>query len=169
MTGDREALVVMGVDPGLTASGYGVVRVRGGRPEVVDFGVVRPGRAKDGSRRLHVLYGKMSELIEKFTPDAFAIEQVFFGKSFKSAMRIGEARAVAILAAAERGVEVFEYEARLVKKAVVGAGGAHKSQVQMMVKTLLGLDEIPAPDDAADALAVALCHCHRIRTGDRFG
>ncbi len=154
---------VLGIDPGTRIVGLGVVDREGSRLKVVAFRVVAPGRMKgDIPARLRVIYEGISAVIKEFSPDAVAIEEAYYGKSVQSALRIGEGRGVAILAAAQAGVVVEQYPPATVKKAVTGSGNAHKSQVGHMVKVLLSIaDEVP--EDAADALAVAICHLNRLR------
>ncbi len=154
---------VLGIDPGTRIVGLGVVDREGGRLKVVAFKVVAPGRMKgDIPARLRVIHEGITAAIEEFSPDAVAIEEAYYGKSVQSALRIGEGRGVAILAAAQAGIAVEQYPPATVKKAVTGSGNAHKSQVGHMIKVLLSIaDEVP--EDAADALAVAICHLNRRR------
>lgn len=151
----------MGIDPGTHKAGYAVVdaTVRGLR--LVDCGVVRAGAKKDLPRRLKDLYEGLLEVISLHEPDTLAVEEVFYAKDVQSTVKIGEGRGVVLLAAAICDVPVAEYSPAEVKKSVVGNGQAHKSQVQRMVQSLLGLPEPPEPDDVADALAIAICHSHR--------
>jgi crossover junction endodeoxyribonuclease RuvC len=150
--------VVMGVDPGAANLGFGIVRVEGNHMVALDGGVVETTPDLPMERRLERIHGSLSELIAWHEPRALAIEQVYFGKNVVSAMAVGQASGVAMLAAAQRGVACFAYTPQAIKMAVCGSGGADKSQVQRMVGTLLGLPEPPTPDHAADALAVAICH-----------
>jgi len=157
----------MGIDPGTRIAGYAVVDKVGNRLYVVEYGAAVTGRNDTFPERLKRIHDDLRAVIERCRPDVVALEEVFYGKNVKSAVRIGEGRGVAILCAANAGVPVEEYAATVVKKAVVGRGGAHKSQVQEMVRVILGLREIPQPEDAADALAIAVCHCHRMRPDGR--
>jgi crossover junction endodeoxyribonuclease RuvC len=150
--------VVMGVDPGAANLGFGIVRVEGNHMVALDGGVVETPSELAMSDRLHRIHRALAELIAWHEPVAMAIEEVYFGKNVGSAMAVGRASGVAMLAAAQRGVECFGYTPQAIKMAVCGSGGADKSQVQRMVGTLLGLPEPPTPDHAADALAVAICH-----------
>src|ERR1700733_6844148 len=150
--------VVMGIDPGAANLGFGIVRVEGNHMVALDGGVVETGPEMAMSERLHRIHGSLAELIAWHEPAAVAIEEVYFGKNVGSAMAVGRASGVAMLAAAQRGVECFGYTPQAIKMAVCGSGGAGKDQVQRMVGTLLGLPEPPTPDHAADALAVAICH-----------
>ena len=154
---------VMGIDPGTRVAGYAIVDKIGTRLYAVDYGAIVTGRSDTFPARLKKIYDGLSGTIDLHAPDVVAMEEVFYGKNVKSAVRIGEGRGVAILCAASAGLPVEEYAATVVKKAVVGSGRAHKSQVQEMVRVILGLSEAPSPDDAADALAIAICHCNRTR------
>ncbi|MBN1422728.1 MAG: crossover junction endodeoxyribonuclease RuvC [Planctomycetes bacterium] len=163
-----EGCRVLGIDPGSRVVGFGAVFLRpGARPVLLAAGAVRPPDRVSFPERLRAIRDGLAGLIREIRPDVVAIEEVFYGKSFQSALRIGESRGVAILAAAELGVPVAEYSAALVKKSVTGNGRATKPQVQAMVARLLGLGAAPEPPDAADALAIALCHGHRLRFGGR--
>jgi crossover junction endodeoxyribonuclease RuvC len=148
----------LGIDPGSRATGYGVVDTDGQRSRVVHFGVIRVSGDLSLAARLDLLFAGISEVISDYQPDEAAIEQVFTAKNARSALVLGQARGVLLLAAG-RHCEVHEYAARAVKKAVAGYGQADKDQVGHMVKMLLGLEKVP-PQDAADALAIALCHAH---------
>jgi crossover junction endodeoxyribonuclease RuvC len=150
--------VVMGIDPGAANLGFGIVRVEGNHMVALDGGVVETSAEMDMADRLHRIHRALAELIAWHEPAAMAIEEVYFGKNVGSAMAVGRASGVAMLAAAQRGVACFGYTPQAIKMAVCGSGGADKRQVQRMVGTLLGLPEPPSPDHAADALAVAICH-----------
>jgi crossover junction endodeoxyribonuclease RuvC len=150
--------VVMGIDPGAANLGFGIVRVEGNRMVALDGGVVETGPELAIERRLEHIFGALSELIAWHEPKAMAIEEVYFGKNVRSAMAVGQASGVAMLAAAQRGIACFAYTPQAIKMAVCGSGAADKAQVQRMVGTLLGLPDPPSPDHAADALAVAICH-----------
>jgi crossover junction endodeoxyribonuclease RuvC len=150
--------VVMGVDPGAANLGFGIVRVEGNHMVALDGGVVETTPDKPMEQRLDLIHKALAELIAWHEPKALAIEQVYFGKNVVSAMAVGQASGVAMLAAAQVGIDCFAYTPQAIKMAVCGSGGADKRQVQRMVGTLLGLPEPPTPDHAADALAVAICH-----------
>jgi crossover junction endodeoxyribonuclease RuvC len=150
--------VVMGIDPGAANLGFGIVRVEGNRMIALDGGVVETTAELPMERRLERIHGSLAELIGWHEPKALAIEDVFFGKNVRTAMSVGQASGVAMLAAAQAGVSCFAYTPQAIKMAVCGSGAADKKQVQRMVGTLLGLPELPTPDHAADALAVAICH-----------
>lgn len=159
--------IILGVDPGSRITGYGLVRVEGRRLEYLDSGCIRLGE-KPLAERLQVIFHSLATLIDQYRPDEFAIEQVFMARNPDSALKLGQARGAAIVSAANSGLPVHEYSARQVKQAVVGKGGADKSQVQHMVQALLGLSRKPQAD-AADALAIALCHAHMNQSVARFG
>jgi crossover junction endodeoxyribonuclease RuvC len=150
--------VVMGIDPGAANLGFGIVRVEGNRMVALDGGVVETGPELAIERRLERIFSALAELIAWHEPKAMAIEEVYFGKNVRSAMAVGQASGVAMLAAAQRGIACFAYTPQAIKMAVCGSGAADKAQVQRMVGTLLGLPDPPSPDHAADALAVAICH-----------
>ncbi|WP_026487489.1 crossover junction endodeoxyribonuclease RuvC [Caldanaerobius polysaccharolyticus] len=155
-------MIVMGVDPGLAILGYGIINHEYNHFSVIDYGAITTPSDMDLANRLKEIYERLSELIDKYRPDAFAVEELFFNKNAKTAIVIGEARGVAIVAAAQKNLNVYEYTPLQVKQAVVGYGRAEKVQVQLMVRALLNLRDIPKPDDVADALAVAVCHCHSV-------
>lgn len=150
--------VVMGIDPGTANLGFGVVRVEGNRMVALDGGVVETDAGLPMERRLERIHEEVRELLVWHEPRALAIEEVFFGKNVQTAMTVGRASGVAMLAAAQAGIACFTYTPQAIKMAVCGSGAAGKKQVQRMVGTLLGLPELPTPDHAADALAVAICH-----------
>jgi crossover junction endodeoxyribonuclease RuvC len=150
--------VVIGIDPGAANLGFGVVRVEGNRMAALDGGVVETPAGVPMERRLERIHAELAELVGWHEPGAMAVEDVFFGKNVRTAMSVGQASGVAMLAAAQAGVPCFAYTPQAIKMAVCGSGGAGKDQVQRMVGTLLGLPEPPTPDHAADALAVAICH-----------
>ncbi len=152
---------ILGIDPGTRACGYGVIECSGGEPHMVDYGVLQ-SREASVSARLKTIYDGLVEVIERLGPDVAAVETAFFGKNVRSALRIGEGRGVALLAAASLRLAVAEYSPAQVKKAVVGTGQADKSQVQQMVGALLHITAEEIPEDAADALAIAICHSHRM-------
>jgi crossover junction endodeoxyribonuclease RuvC len=159
-------VVVMGIDPGIASTGFGVVRIAGGRMTAIDGGVIEaPADTPTGSR-LSRIHESLAELIGWHEPVAVALEELYFGKNVRSAIAVGQARGVALLAAAQRGVPSFDYTPQAVKMAVCGSGAAAKDQVQRMVGALLGLPSPPQSDHAADALAVAVCHASQARTAE---
>lgn len=157
---------ILGIDPGSRFTGYGIIDVEGDRAVPARFGVIKTGNG-DFPQRLGVIFSELCELLDEFKPDEFAIEDVFVSKNASSALKLGQARGAAICAAISRQLPVAEYSPRSVKQAIVGRGGADKVQVQHMVCVLLQLKESPA-EDAADALAVALCHQHTQQSLDRM-
>ena len=150
---------VLGVDPGTAATGYGVVvRKDGGAVSLVECGVIRTSADVELPARLREIHEGLGHVLDRHRPDAVAVESVFYGKNVRTTVILGHARGVILLAAAERGLEVADYSPAEIKNAIVGTGRGTKEQVQFMVKTLLRLKEVPAPADAADGVAVALCH-----------
>ena len=156
-------MVVMGIDPGFANTGFGVVRAAGNRLDVVDGGVIEASAELAPKQRLARIHAAISKLIEWHEPQAVALEELYFGKNVRSAIGVGQARGVVMLAAAERGTACFDYTPQAVKLAVCGSGAADKRQVQHMVAALLRLPEAPRSDHAADALAVAICHAGHAR------
>lgn len=153
-------MIIMGIDPGFAITGYGVVKYEGNKFSVIDHGVITTEASMVLPERLLILSNGLEELITKYKPDAISVEELFFNKNIKTALNVGHGRGVALLTAAKSGVEVHEYTPLQVKQAVAGYGRADKKQMQQMVKIILNLQAIPKPDDAADALAVAICHGH---------
>jgi len=157
-------VVVLGIDPGTATLGWGIIkRTERAAYKVEAYGCIRTDRGNLFSRRLEEIHKELGKVIKKYQPDIAAIEQLFFAKNVKTVMSVGEARGVAILAAVEANLPVAEYTPLQVKQSLVGYGRAEKKQMQKMLKVLLGLKDIPKPDDAADALAVALCHLNSQR------
>ncbi|MFC1717461.1 crossover junction endodeoxyribonuclease RuvC [Candidatus Poribacteria bacterium] len=154
-------MITLGIDPGTATTGYGIVRdAPDGRLYEICHGVVRTDPKTPYPLRLKAIHDELTAVIEQYKPQAIAIEELFFNKNVSSAILVGQARGVVILTGVLADLELSEYTPLQVKEAVTGYGRAEKIQVQQMVKTLLGLTEIPRPDDAADALAVAICHLH---------
>jgi crossover junction endodeoxyribonuclease RuvC len=154
-------MIVLGIDPGTASTGYGVVEQRGGRLLALDGGVVETPAGVALERRLATIHARVCELIDEHAPVAVAIEDLYFGANARSALAVGQARGVVLLAAGQRGLPCGSYTPQQVKGAVCGSGRADKAQVQQMVQRLLALRELPRPDHAADALAVAICHLNR--------
>ncbi len=153
-------MIVLGIDPGLANTGYGVVARRDGRLIALDGGVVETHARLAPERRLADIHRSLEMLIDEHEPDAMALEELYFGKNVRTAFAVGQARGVAMLTAGQRGLPCTSYTPQQVKAAVCGSGRAEKGQVARMVKVLLGLAEEPRPDHAADALAVAICHAN---------
>jgi crossover junction endodeoxyribonuclease RuvC len=154
-------MIVLGIDPGTASTGYGVVAHRGGRLLALDGGVVETAAGLPLERRLATIHAKVAELIGEHEPQAVAVEDLYFGANARSALAVGQARGVVLLAAGQRGLPCASYTPQQVKSAVCGTGRAEKGQVQQMVQRLLALPGPPQPDHAADALAVAICHVNR--------
>jgi crossover junction endodeoxyribonuclease RuvC len=153
-------MVVLGIDPGLASTGYGVVARRSGRLAALEGGVIETRPDGPTERRLAVLHQRVHDLLATHEPDAVALEALFFGQNVRTAFAVGQARGAVLVAAGERGVPCCDYTPQQVKGAVCGSGRAPKEQVQRMVQALLRLPEPPRPDHAADALAVAICHAN---------
>ena len=149
--------LILGIDPGSRVTGYGIIRAVGNRQDYIASGCIKTTDKSTLPERLDVILRGVSQLIDEYSPDEIAIERIFMARSAESALKLGHARGVAIVAAVNQGLQIHEYEARKVKQAVVGSGAATKSQIQHMVMTLLKLPERPQ-SDAADALAIAICH-----------
>ena len=151
-------MVILGIDPGVATVGFGIISETGGNPKPKRFGVISTPAGMRLALRLKQINNDVSELIETFKPDAIAVEELFFNTNQKTAVSVAHGRAAVILAGEAHGIPMFEYTPLQVKKAVVGYGRATKQQVMEMVKRLLAMEQIPKPDDAADALAIAICH-----------
>jgi crossover junction endodeoxyribonuclease RuvC len=159
-------MLVLGLDPGLAITGYGLVVGDGRNLQPVAYGVLRTPPHTPLANRLLLLHRELGRLLAEYQPDVAAIEELFFSTNARTAITVGEARGVLLLTAAEAGVHVVEYTPLQVKQAITGYGQADKTQVQQMVRLLLNLTEIPQPDDAADALAVSICHHHSARMAE---
>ncbi|MBS0646826.1 MAG: crossover junction endodeoxyribonuclease RuvC [Verrucomicrobia bacterium] len=158
----KKPCVILGVDPGTLVTGYGLIRL-GQHWEVLDYGCVRPPAKQDLAVRYRIIFESISALMKKFQPVACSIETQFVGKNVQSAIKLGMARGVIVLAASLQQIPVFEYAPTKAKRAVMGRGHASKLQVQKMIQHLLGLSLLPEPEDAADALALAICHGHQMK------
>ena len=156
-------MIILGVDPGSIATGYGLIKSNRSRNILIDCGVIKTDSKKSLPEKLRQIFEGLSQIIAQKRPDELAIEETFYSKNAKSALVMGQARGAAILAAACAKMSVWEYSPKEVKCSIVGRGNASKLQVQYMVKNLLGLKNLPQPQDAADALAVALCHAQKIK------
>lgn len=153
-------MIVLGIDPGYAIVGYGIVEYRNNRFRMLDYGAITTQAKVPFNIRLEQIYNEAAALMERCKPEAMAIEKLFFNTNQKTAIDVAQARGVLLLAAQQRGLNIAEYTPLQVKQSVVGYGRAEKKQVQEMTRIMLGLDSIPKPDDAADALAMAICHCH---------
>jgi crossover junction endodeoxyribonuclease RuvC len=154
-------MIVLGIDPGTANTGYGVVARRGGRLAALDGGVIETAAGLPLERRLATIFARVEELLDEHEPAAVALEELYFGANARSAMAVGQARGVVMLAAGRRGIDCAGYTPQQIKGAVCGTGRADKDQVQRMVQAVLALAAPPTPDHAADALAVAICHANR--------
>jgi crossover junction endodeoxyribonuclease RuvC len=156
--------LALGIDPGIATTGYGLVRLtRDGELAAVSFGIISTPKDSSAPARLEILFDQLNALLKKYKPDTAAVEKLFFQSNVKTALSVGQARGVIMLCLQKAGIEPFEYTPNEVKQAVAGYGGADKRQVQDMVRALLQLDSIPKPDDAADALAIAITHLNTTR------
>ena len=153
-------MIILAIDPGIATTGYGVIESRGSDVSFRDCGTIDTLSSTATPERLRQIYTEMIGLISTYKPDEMVVEKLFFNVNVQTAMSVGQAKGVILLAASTSNVAVFEYTPLQVKQAVVGYGRAEKKQIQLMVKMLLGLPEVPRPDDAADALAAGICHAH---------
>lgn len=155
---------ILGIDPGSGSTGYGIIDTDGSQHRAILYGAIKTHPKRPFHERLLKIHTDLSDLLSREKADMMAIEGVFHATNVQSALRLGHARGIALLVAAQKGLKVYEYSPLEIKSAVVGYGRAEKTQVQTMVRLLLNLPEIPSPDDAADALAIAICHAHRMKT-----
>ena len=162
-------MVVLGIDPGLATLGWGVLKNDRGRFETIDYGVVLTPKEESLPVRLAMLEEGVNKLIDKYHPDEIALEELFFNNNITTGINVAQARGVILLTCVKKCDRLYEYTPLQIKQALTGYGRADKKQMQIMVKTLLRLDNIPKPDDAADALAVALTHCQTSRFSSSFG
>jgi len=154
-------MAVIGIDPGTAATGFGFIEQKSdGQLKLINYGVIKTPSKDPPEKRLLTLFSQLKELLKQYRPETSAVEKLYFQRNVKTAMSVGQARGVILLALSESRIPVYEYNPMDVKQAVAGYGRADKHQIQEMVRTLLRLPDIPKPDDAADALAVAICHIH---------
>ena len=154
-------MLVMGIDPGSLVTGFGIVEYNHPNINLVSSGCIKTRRSESFDRRLKIIFEEISSIIKKFNPEQIALEEVFYSINVKTALQIGHVRGVALLAASLNNVNIVEYTPRMVKQAVTGNGGASKEQVQFMVQKILRSNSPSIPFDVSDALATAICHCHR--------
>jgi crossover junction endodeoxyribonuclease RuvC len=159
-------VLILGIDPGTAITGFGLVREEEAGLALVDCGVVTTPAGQPLPQRLQTIYRGLSDVVRQHQPEAAAVEELFFSRNVRTALSVGHARGVTLLALADAGLPIHEYKPQEVKLAIAGYGGADKHQVQEMVRMLLGLDSVPQPDDAADAVAVAVCHIHSARMAE---
>lgn len=162
-------MIVLGIDPGLATMGWGVLKSERSRFETIDYGVVLTPKTETLPVRLAMLEEGVKKLVDKYTPDEIALEELFFNNNITTGINVAQARGVILLTCVKNCGRLYEYTPLQIKQALTGYGRAEKKQIQIMVKTLLRLDGIPKPDDAADALAVALTHCQTNRLSAPFG
>ena len=164
-----KGMVIVGFDPGIATLGYGVISTdKGARPEMIDYGIVSTPKDENLAVRLAMLEKGIRQIIDKFKPDEIAVEELFFAKNVKTGIAVAHARGVILLTAIKECGKIFEYTPLQIKQALTGYGRAEKNQIQQMVKTTLRLKAVPRPDDAADALAVAICHAQTNKFGNIF-
>lgn len=161
-------MIILGIDPGLATLGYGLIESAKGKNTVIDYGVITSPKNESLPVRLNIIEESLKKLIEKYKPDEAAVEELFFAKNVKTALAVAHARGVILLCLNRECGRLFEYTPLQIKQGLTGYGRADKSQIQKMVSVLLGLKTIPRPDDAADALAVALCHSQTSRFSSQF-
>jgi crossover junction endodeoxyribonuclease RuvC len=154
--------IILGIDPGTIITGYGVIEKNNNQMICLDYGAIKPPKKEKLSRRYFIIFEAIDHLIKKYSPSAISVETQFVKNNPAIALKLGMARGACIIAAEKNSVEVFEYAPKKAKLAIVGNGGACKEQVQKMIKMLLNLKNIPEPEDAADALSLAICHLHQI-------
>ena len=154
----RGEKVILGLDPGYAILGWGAIRVENNNTQCLGFGAIQTHASEEMGQRLAIINRELETIITKYKPDDIAIEELFFGKNTKTAIKVAHARGIVLMRAVEHTGRIFEYKPAQIKQAVVGVGSADKKQIQFMVQRILGLREIPKPDDAADALATAITH-----------
>ena len=159
-------MIVLGIDPGLTKTGFGLLSISNDTPKIIDYGIIEPNKNDSLSKRLYSIYTDMNQLIEMFNPTIVSIEDIFYGRNVKSALLLGQARGVAMLCAAKYDIPVFEYSAKKVKQAITGNGNADKTQLQYMIKQIFKLKQLPTPLDASDAIGIALCYIYQTKTNE---
>ncbi|NLL81816.1 MAG: crossover junction endodeoxyribonuclease RuvC [Tissierellia bacterium] len=161
-------MIILGIDPGIAIVGYAIVECKGNKYKSIDYGAITTDSKMLFPDRLKIVYDQLNNIINTYNPDDLAIEELFFNKNVRTAIKVGQARGVEILAAVNNNISVYEYTPLQIKQAVVGYGRADKYQVQEMVKFLLNLKEVPKPDDVADALAVAITHGSSLKFKENF-
>jgi crossover junction endodeoxyribonuclease RuvC len=162
-------MIIIGIDPGYAIVGIGVVEYVGNKFRTLEYNAITTPAGMATTERLKKIYQEMNMYLDKYNPDAVAIEELFFNSNQKTAINVAQARGVLLVAVANRNIPICEYTPLQVKQSVTGYGRADKKQIQTMVKMLLGLNAIPKPDDAADALAIAICHAHSNKMNNMFG
>ncbi len=161
-------LIILGIDPGFAIVGYSVIEYRGNEIKALEYGAITTDSKLLFPDRMKIIYDELINIIDEYQPEDLAIEELFFNKNVKTAMKVSQARGIEIMAAVNKGLNIYEYTPLQIKQATVGYGRAEKHQVQEMVKVLLNLKETPKPDDVADALAVAICHGSSLKFKEQF-
>lgn len=161
-------MIIFGLDPGIAIVGYGIIEAIGNKVRLLDYGVITTDASLSVPERLRIIDFELNRLINEFEPDELAIEELFFNKNVKTVINVAQARGVEILSFVKKGIEIYEYTPLQVKQAITGYGRAEKKQMQESVRMIFKLKEIPKPDDAADAVAVALCHFFSLKFKDNF-
>lgn len=156
-------MIIAGIDPGTATTGYAIIEANGTQIKLIEYGCIKTSSTIPGHKRINKIYDEVCTLLDTYKPSVLAIERLFFNRNVTNAIHVGQASGVVMLAAAQRDIKVFSYTPLQVKIALTGYGRADKRQMQQMVKRFLGLSEIPKPDDAADAIAVAICHANSSR------
>ena len=162
-------MIIIGIDPGYAIVGIGVIEYTGNKFRPIEYNAITTHAAMSTSLRLKKIYEEINMYLDKYNPDAVAIEELFFNTNAKTAIAVAQARGVLVVSVTNRNIPIYEYTPLQIKQAVTGYGRADKQQIQQMLKLLLNLRQIPRPDDAADALAVAICHAHSSGINDRLG
>ena len=157
---------ILGIDPGLINTGFGVINIKNENLDLIDCGIIKPNPKDKLEKRLLTIFEDISKIIDKYNPTIICIEEVFYGKNFKSALLLGQARGAAMVSAALKNINIFEYSAKKIKQSVTGNGNANKEQVKFMVMSILKIKNTNIPLDASDALAVALCHFQQFRMSE---
>lgn len=153
-------MIILGIDPGIAIVGWGVIEFSGNKMKPLAYGAITTPAHTPLTSRLKSIYEDLSIIIDKYKPEAMAVEELFFNTNVKTAITVAHARGIVLLCASQKGIPDFEYTPLQVKQALTGYGRADKAQIQNMVKIMLGLNAVPKPDDTADALAIAICHAH---------
>jgi crossover junction endodeoxyribonuclease RuvC len=164
----KDDLIILGIDPGSGVTGYGVIKGNHNKATLIDYGTIKVSYKKPLTVRLEEIYSGLVDVIYKIKPDQLAVEEAFYSKNAKSALVMGQIRGITLLAGAQAKIPIAEYSPREVKSSIVGTGAASKTQVQFMVKNILHLKTLPEPEDASDALAIALCHLNKLSSKKRI-
>ncbi len=161
-------MIILGIDPGIAIVGYSIIECKGNNMKAIEYGCIKTDSKLSFPERIKIIYDNLNNIIEEYKPQDLAVEELFFNKNVKTAIQVGQARGVEILAGVNKGLDIYEYTPLQIKQAITGYGRADKKQIQEMVKILLNLNQVPKPDDVADALAVAICHGMSLKFKDSF-